>query len=290
MSSRGVAPRWSELRVPDFDLEKTLESGQVFHWVRHGDGFRGVIDRTPVLVRQRSDRLRVTAGTQKLVANYFALDESLTKICATFPADPAMRRAVEFCHGLRIIRQPAWECLATFITSSLKQVSHIKQISRTIRERFGDAISNDGESGFSYPSPECLAAQSERTLRDCKLGFRAPNLRAAAKMIAGGKVDLEAIRAFPDDEARSELCRLPGVGPKVANCVLLFAYGRRRAFPIDVWIARVLREVYFKGKRGVTQKRLEHFSQTYFGEHGGYAQQYLFHYARTNRARLTNEN
>ena len=132
----------------------------------------------------------------------------------------------------------------------------------------------------AYPSPQRLAAATEKQLRDCKLGFRARNLVGSARMIAEGKVDLERIATMDDDEALAELCKLPGVGAKVANCVLLFAYGRLRAFPIDVWIERVLREIYFKGRRKVTAKRLRQFSQEYFGPYGGYAQQYLFHHAR----------
>jgi N-glycosylase/DNA lyase len=123
----------------------------------------------------------------------------------------------------------------------------------------------------------------EADLRACALGYRARNLLGTARMIAAGEVDLNAIRAMPDDAARAELCRLPGVGEKVANCVLLFAYERVRAFPIDVWIERVLRENYFRGKRKVTAGRLREFSRDYFGEFGGYAQQYLFHHARSAR-------
>jgi N-glycosylase/DNA lyase len=99
-------------------------------------------------------------------------------------------------------------------------------------------------------------------------------------MIASGEVDLERVATLPDDEARAELCRLPGVGEKVANCALLFGFGRMKAFPIDVWIERVLRQLYFQRKRKITVRRLREFSATYFGEYGGYAQQYLFHHAR----------
>jgi len=118
-----------------------------------------------------------------------------------------------------------------------------------------------------------------------RAGYRAANLLKTARVIDAGTVDLEAIRALSDDEARAELCRLAGVGEKVANCVLLFAYERVRAFPIDVWIERVLRENYFRGKRKVTPLRLRDFSRQYFGEFGGYAQQYLFHHARSSRGK-----
>lgn len=117
-------------------------------------------------------------------------------------------------------------------------------------------------------------------LRECALGYRAKNLLATARMVADGEADLENWSALSDVDLRAKLCGLPGVGAKVANCVMLFAYERLRAFPIDVWIERVLKEKYF-AKRKVTTGRLRKFAETYFGEHGGYAQQYLFHHART---------
>jgi N-glycosylase/DNA lyase len=263
--------------APDFNLAVTLGSGQVFHWARRGEGYLGVIGSTPVYVEQPGARL-LTSADPALVAHYFALDHPLPEIYRTFPADPAMAAALDFCRGMRIIRQPAWECLATFITSSMKQVAHIAQISQTLRARYGEPAGPGGL--FSYPTAARLAALNEQELRACALGYRARNLLKTARMIAGGEVDLDAIRSLPDDEARAELQRLAGVGEKVANCVLLFAYERVRAFPIDVWIERVLREHYFRGKRKVTAGKLREFSRNYFGEFGGYAQQYLFHHAR----------
>jgi N-glycosylase/DNA lyase len=266
--------------APDFNLAITLASGQVFHWRAQGPGYAGSIGATPVYVEQRGDHLLTTAGAA-LTARYFALDHPLPQIYRTFPADPVMAAALETCRGMRIIRQPAWECLATFITSSMKQVAHIAQISHTLRSRYGECIGDAG--AFAYPAPARLAALSEEDLRACALGYRARNLLLTARMIAAGEVDLDAIRTLPDDSARAELCRLAGVGEKVANCVLLFAFERVRAFPIDVWIERVLRENYFRGKRNVTASRLRDFSRDYFGEFGGYAQQYLFHHARSSR-------
>ncbi|MGA3171428.1 MAG: DNA glycosylase [Chthoniobacteraceae bacterium] len=268
--------------APEFNLALTLASGQVFHWTSRGAGYAGVMGETPVHVEQRGDRL-FTTGDPELVARYFALDHPLSEVYRTFPTDPAMDAALAFCRGIRIIRQPAWECLATFITSSMKQVAHISQISHTLRTRHGRRLAPGGP--FAYPAPERLASLREEDLRACALGYRARNLLKTARMVASGEVDLDAIRSMPDEQAREELRRLAGVGEKVANCVLLFAYERVRAFPIDVWIERVLRENYFGGKRKVTAGRLRDFSGKYFGEFGGYAQQYLFHHARSTRRR-----
>jgi N-glycosylase/DNA lyase len=271
------------LPAPDFDLRLTLASGQVFHWQPAGEGYAGVIGEVPVYVEQRETSLLVTPGARELVSQYFALDHPLTEVYATFPADDHMRTALAACRGLRIIRQPLWECLATFITSALKQVAHIAQISHLLRRRFGRAVGATGSIDlFAYPTVERLAALAEADLRACGLGFRARTLLATARQLnsLGGAGALEAIRPLERGAALEALCAFAGVGTKVANCVLLFGYERLDAFPIDVWIERVLRERYFQGKRKVTARRLETFSQTYFGVYGGYAQQYLFHHAR----------
>ncbi len=270
---------WGAIPAPQFNLRLTLESGQVFHWVPEGDGYCGLIGERPVRVEQVGQELRVTPGTEEAVARYFALDHDLEAICASFPADPTMAQAAAFCSGLRLIRQPLWECVATFLTSSMKQVAHIRQMSHALRQRFGRSIPGWGVA--VYPEPERLARATEAELRGCGLGYRAKHLLGTARSIAEGAVDLEALRALDDAEALAELCRLPGVGPKIANCALLFGYERLRAFPIDVWIERVLRRSYFARKRKVTAGQLREFAANAFGPYGGYAQQYLFHHARS---------
>lgn len=275
----------SAIEAPEFDLAKTLDSGQVFQWEPLRDGFVGTIGDRALYVEQRGDELLVSHGADELARHYFALDHSLGKICRAFPDDAALNAATDFCRGLRILRQPIWECLAAFITSSMKQVAHIRQMSRALREHFGEPHRIAGVTLFSFPHAERLAAASEKELRECALGYRAKNLLLTAQRVASGEADLEAWRALPDDEVRDRLCELPGVGAKVANCVMLFAYERLRAFPIDVWIERVLREKYFPRKRKVTAAKLREFCDSYFGEHGGYAQQYLFHHARKTTVR-----
>jgi N-glycosylase/DNA lyase len=227
----------------------------------------------------------VSAGSEKLVRNYFALDHPLAEICSSFPNDPAMNAARNFCCGLRIIRQPKWECLATFICSSMKRISHIRQISHKLRQRFGEAREIVGERLYTFPAAERIADSSEKQLRACALGYRANNLRGTARAVASGEADLETMSILSDVDLRARLCELPGVGAKVANCVMLFAYERLRAFPIDVWIERVLREKYFPRARKLNAARLRTFTERYFGNHGGYAQQYLFHHARMSKSK-----
>src|SRR5712664_3571942 len=204
----------AKIPAPDFDLAMTLGSGQVFHWENVGGGFVGAIGDRPVYVEQPGDSLLTSCEDEKLIRNYFALDHPLPEICASFPVDPVMGAAKEFCRGLRIVRQPKWECLATFICSSMKQVAHIRQISRNLRERFGEPrkialprsienadggsaaprampinsaspTSNNVEQGtarstnnyvvHTFPSAKRIAQSSEKELRKCSLGYRAKN-------------------------------------------------------------------------------------------------------------------
>jgi len=275
----------AKIAAPEFDLALTLGCGQVFHWWRHGEGWLGMIGDSPCYAEQRGDTLLVPRGMEKVAAHYFALDHPLAKMRATFPNDPAMNAAAEACRGLRLVRQPHWECVATFITSAQKAVAHIAQISHTLRQRYGRAVEWKGERLFSYPDPAVLGALDEADLRACALGYRAKNLLHAARMIASGEVNFSNVTRLGDKAAAEALQRLPGVGPKVANCALLFGFERLAAFPIDVWIERILRSIYFARKRKVTAKRLREFSAHYFGPYGGYAQQYLFHQARTTQPR-----
>ena len=167
----------------------------------------------------------------------------------------------------------------------MKQVAHIRQISSALRKRFGTGLGIRGTHVYAFPSAEKLAGVTEKELRDCGLGYRAKNLLATAQRVASGEADLESWRALPDDVLHAQLLALPGVGPKVANCVMLFAYERLRAFPIDVWIERVLLRKYFPRRRRVTARQLREFAAKHFGENGGYAQQYLFHHARKTTPR-----
>ncbi len=294
------------LPVRDYDLTATLDSGQAFRWQRQNDSWTGVIGRYRVRLTQARDGIRAeTAGPVadwQWLRDYLQTEVDLNAVLKTFPDDEPMRNAVAACRGLRVLRQDPWECLASFILSSTKQIVQIRQIVALLCERSGDPLTRpadtlsppggerDGARGashlkgnhlfYSFPTAERIAAASEAELRTCKMGFRAPHLLATARQIADGKFDLEQPRRLPLAEARAELMRLRGVGGKIADCVLLFAYGFDSAFPVDVWVERALRQLYFPRRR-VTEKRLRHFAATHFGPHAGYAQQYLFHYMRT---------
>src|SRR5436189_6139982 len=208
-----------EMSAPDFDLAKTLESGQVFHWQRTGNGCVGMIGDLPVYLEQCAEVLKVRGGEAparsprrplpRLVTHYFALDHPLAEICASFPDDALMNAARDFCRGLRIIRQPKWECLATFICSSMKQVAHIRQISAALRTRFGDRRKIGDYVVYTFPNAQRIARAFETELRECKLGYRAKNLRATAQRIRSGEFDLEEWSSLSDGDLRKNLCELP---------------------------------------------------------------------------------
>ena len=270
-----------------FDLDATLQSGQVFHWHPHDGGWAGLIGDEPVWISQPGSHvLHCTRGHSKLVSQYLGLHHDLTALTATFPVnDEPLRQAMNWCPGLRILHQPSWECLATFITSSLKQVPHIRKISLTLRERFGHPVHKAGlPPQWTYPTPAVLAEAGESALRDCGLGYRAAFLHRTASDLAEGRFDLHTIDRLPDEAARAALCQFHGVGEKIANCALLFGWQRLAAFPVDVWVERVLRQLYFASDPHIKAKTLRDFARIHFGPAGGYAQQFLFHHARMSGA------
>jgi N-glycosylase/DNA lyase len=324
-------------RVRDYDLATTLNSGQVFRWQKQNDSWVGIVGNNFARLTQTDGEIlaETSAAIEELdrLRDFLQTGIQLEKILKTFPDDEPMRAAVASCRGLRLLRQDPWECLASFILSSTKQIVQIRQIVALLCERFGEPVALTqymGSTGLrpvvsgvapetvgkhgqaliradnpqrtvsdeirrdarfdgrdarathwkTFPTPQRLAACTESELRACKMGFRAPNLLAAARQIAGGKFDLEKIRRLDYAEARAELMKLRGVGGKIADCVLLFAYGFDSAFPVDVWIERALQRLYFPRRRA-SEPRLRRFAATHFGPHAGYAQQYLFHYMRT---------
>jgi N-glycosylase/DNA lyase len=291
------------LTVRDYDLSATLDSGQVFRWQKQNESWVGVVGKHWVRLTQTPGGIH--ASTVAPVENWHWLSQflqtetDLSAVLKKFPDDEPMRAAVAACCGLRLLRQDPWECLASFILSSTKQIVQIRQIVSLLCERFGEPVEfcsgglRPSQSLAvckmsavidrrynSFPSAERIACLTEAELRACKMGFRAPNLLAAARQIADGKFDLERIRLLPHVEARAELMKLRGVGGKIADCILLFAYGFDSAFPVDVWIERALQQLYFRRRRA-SEQRLRRFAATHFGPHAGYAQQYLFHYMRT---------
>ena len=273
--------------VENYALAETLSSGQAFRWRNVEGAWESVIEGRWTRLVQESSGIQASVFTAEAnprwewLEKYLQLRVNLQEVIASFPADEHLRIAVAECSGLRLLKQEPWECLASFILSSTKQIVQIQQIVALLCERFGTEVATPGKiRRFAFPTAERIANLTETELRCCKMGFRAPYLKRSAEMILGGTVNLEAIRQMDVVTARAELMRLPGVGRKIADCVLLFAYGFQQAFPVDVWVLKAIRQLYFPRRRPNAKKILK-FTESYFGPNAGYAQQYLFHYMRT---------
>jgi N-glycosylase/DNA lyase len=296
VTARSPAPSLAAVRqrfsVHDYDLAATLNSGQTFRWNSVAGGWEGVVGNRWVRLQQA--RSAVDAETAlpcadwRWLGDYLQVRLELAPVLATFPPDETLAAAVRACRGLRLLRQDPWECLASFILSSTKQITQIRQVITCLCSRLGEPIRVPlrHAPAFAFPGPGRIVDTAEAELRSCGMGFRAPYLHRAARQVAEGRWDLHAPGTLPLPEARAALMQLPGVGPKIADCVLLFAYGRREAFPIDVWMARVIQHSYLSGRR-LPLRRLREFAASRFGPWAGYAQQYLFHYARLH-ARFPN--
>jgi N-glycosylase/DNA lyase len=259
------------INAPDFDLAATVECGQAFRWSRSADGWwTGIVNGSVRRVRQTGDRLE-----GDFEVRYFSLDLDLRSIVATFPEDEPLRLAVRKHWGLRILRQEPWETLASFIASSTKQIVQIRQIVELLAQRLG----RDG----AFPDVETMARAELPALLKCKLGFRAKYLQSAARMIDSGQVRLMDLAGWEYERALEELQKISGVGEKIANCTLLFGCGFHQAFPVDVWVERSIKRLYFPRRR-VTPRQLREFTRSHFGPYAGWAQQYLFYAERMRQA------
>jgi N-glycosylase/DNA lyase len=277
-----ISKYWIEYRYKArVDLDVTLDCGQSFAWQKREDGsWCGWIGDYPAeVVYAGGNGLEIeTAAPLELVNDYFQVDRDWDGMMASFPRDDrVLESALEFAGGMVLLRQPIWETTACFILSAQKRIVHIQVLTQRLRRRLGKRV---GKNLFTFPSYGVVAKASEEVLRGCGLGFRAKNLLTAARQLAGGEVCLSAISKMDYWCARGELQRLQGVGPKIADCVCLFALGHFEAFPFDTWMIRMMREIYFPRTRRLRMERMERFAAKYFGQYRGYAQQILFHWMR----------
>jgi N-glycosylase/DNA lyase len=276
--------------APDYDLAATLGCGQAFRWEMRNNRWRGVVGSCSLELWQQGGTIFVRSAAPQTnwawLANYLQVDANLAAILDTFPKDTPMQQAVAACRGLRLLRQEPWECLASFILSSTKQIVQIRQIIARLCERYGNPVAGTAgkAAAFAFPTPAQIAGLTDAQLRDCKMGFRASYLLRAAQIIQANEVNLDGLSRLDLPEARARLLGFPGVGPKIADCVLLFAYGFPTAFPVDVWVMKALRQSYFRNRR-VPLAKLRDFSATHFGPNAGYAQQYLFHSLRRSEGK-----
>jgi N-glycosylase/DNA lyase len=272
------------LPATDFNLETTMRCGQVFGWERLGHTFFGMIGAVAVRLAQEGDGVDFVTGAdldRSLIAGYLGLDVDLGRILKAIGRDPFMREVVSSVRGLRLIRQDPWPCLCSYILSANNRVERIDAIVKRIARELGTRHLVDGVEVFRLPDPDVLAGCAESGLRSCGTGFRAPYLLKAAAMVSDGDIDFDAIAAMPTGEARDLLRTVPGVGDKIADCVLLFAFSRYETFPVDVWIKRAVEAKYFDS-REVRPDEVRRFGREYFGENAGYAQEYIYEYARVH--------
>jgi len=284
--------------VNPFNLRHTLECGQAFRWEILSGWWYGVVKEKAVKIRQVGDKLQFQSFPEKVnpdfIQNYFRLDDDLPLILSEINKDEHIRKATQYLHGLRITRQEPWECLISYICATHKNIPAIKKMIYNLCKQFGKKIAFDRYSFYTFPKPSDLAEVRLEDLRKCKLGFRAKRVLETSKIINDGELDLEALRQVDYEKARLKLLSLPGVGNKVADCVLLFSLDKLQAFPVDVWMKKIILEFYPKffnhlfverfSKRGSVTghyyQKFSDFGKKYFGAYAGYAQEYLFHWKR----------
>ena len=276
-----------KITVRDFDLEATLESGQVFGFSkvegRSAHAYEGMIRGRLFRLRQSGDTLHASAlegpaGAAAPLRDYFDLDRDLTPVYGLLRREKTLAAALVRLKGLRLIRQDGWEALACFILSANNNLKRIQKIWGNLSRRLGRPL---GRGSFSFPVPSAVAGCHEGLLRELGLGYRAPFLRRSAQFVAANPESLRVIREAPYAEARERLLAFPGVGEKVADCILLYGFQKYEAFPVDVWILRVMRKHFFQGRK-VAESRVHRYGQKRWGNLAGYVQQYLFHGARTD--------
>lgn len=278
-----------------FSLDFTLCCGQAFRWDKQGHWWYGVVREKVFKVRQTGEKLEFENVGVDFVENYFGLQDDLPKIFSQISKDRHIKQAVDKFKGLRILRQDPWECLISYICATYKNIPAIKQMLFNLCRKFGDKIGFERGSFYAFPSSQRLAKTTVAELAECGLGYRAKYVAKTAKKVYTEDFDFERLRKIPYEEAKEALLEFPGVGLKVADCALLFSSSKLQAFPVDVWIKRIILKYYpnhflkeFVKKISRTNsitpseyEKLSLFGQTYFGNYAGYAQEYLYHHERT---------
>lgn len=275
---------WSRVTAPDFILEASMDCGQIFGWQKRGATYLGMIGGSAVSLCQEGETVVFAAEpalTPEEVVAYLGLDVDLPAVLRAVARDAFMRQVVRSVRGLRLLRQEPWPCLCSYIISANNRVERIDKLVKELSMRLGKRHLVHGTPVYSQPSPGDLVKCAESGLRSCGVGFRAPYLIKAAGMVADGAIDFDAMAAMSCEEAREVLKTIPGVGDKIADCVLLFAFSRYETFPVDVWIKRTMEKVYFNS-RDVRPAEIRRFGQRYFGRFAGYAQEYIYYYARNH--------
>lgn len=277
-----------------FSLDHTLRCGQLFRWEKRDTWWYGVVQERLFKVKQVGRELYFKGVDESFLRNYFGLDDDLPLILSKIDRDEHIGKAVQQFCGLRIVRQEPWECLVSYICATYKNIPAIKNMIHNLSKRFGQRKVFENREFYTFPRANRLADAGLEELENCNLGFRAKYVLQTSRIVASGEFSFNALGQLGYEEAKERLVALPGVGQKVADCVLLFSLGRLEAFPVDVWIKRLILAYYKNhfdqsfirriskhgGLSSSEYLEISSFGRSYFGEYAGYAQEYLFHYGR----------
>lgn len=274
-----------KLKLKDFNIQQIAESGECFRWNKISENkYMGVILGGVCVVEQNQDEVSFESNLpDEIIKHYFDLSRDYSKVKDFYRNDVVLAKAIKYGEGIRILNQEKFETLISFIISANNNIPRIKKSVEKISEKYGKKIEYMGSTYFAFPTPEELNRATEEELRECGVGFRDKYIKEATKMVLENHIDLEKISGLPTSECKRELIKIKGVGSKVADCVMLFSMGKADAFPVDVWIKRIMENLYIKNES--TLKEIEKYSREKFGEYAGIAQQYLFFFAKETIAK-----
>lgn len=271
--------------IRDFNITHIFECGQCFRWNREEDGsYTGVVKNKVINVLQQKNTVEfnnVNTDDFDIIKNYFDFDTDYETIKNTLNTDEIMAEAIKFGEGIRILNQEEWETMVSFMISANNRIPMIKKVIENLSVSFGDYIGNyRGKEYFSFPTAERLSAAPVERILECKAGFRAPRIKEAATRFLYEKDKIYNIKNMSYDEGLAYLKTYKGIGDKVANCILLFSMKHFDTFPVDVWVRRVMQTLYVS--KETKDADIRKFAENKFGKYSGFAQQYLFFYAREN--------
>ncbi len=275
--------------VDSFNLTHIFDCGQCFRWVENADkSYTGVAFGRALCVSKNGSDIILHKTTAEdfynIWQNYFDFNTDYSKIKSELSVDSVLKEAIGYGEGIRILRQDLWECVVSFIISASNNIPRIKKIIDSFCANFGEKITYMGKVYFTFPTPEKTQALTLDDLAVIKAGFRDKYILDAAKKFASGEISYEKLSLMDTLSAKNALMSINGVGNKVSDCILLFALSRTESFPVDVWIKRIMEYCYFDNKESIDN--ISAFSKEKFGDLGGFAQQYLFFYARENKIGL----
>ena len=275
-----------KIKVNCFNLKYTLECGQCFRW-KYADGYYvGVIKDRVIKIRQDKDYLYVKSNNmdniENVVRDYFELDKDYESIEKRIvKVDDYVKEAIKNTSGLRHLNQDFFETIISYIISANNNIPRISKSVNEISKRYGKKIEFEGEDYYLFPTPKQLENVTVEDYRSCGVGFRDKYIYDTVKRINEKQVDLDNIQKMDTLDLRKELLNLMGVGPKVADCILLFSCNREEVFPIDVWVERIMEKLYFNSQT-TTKKKILEYATSHFGSDAGIIQQHLFYNIREN--------